>query len=412
MVVDFYLSLFCQDYFGTPEPPTDSKEVLVTDPPKIRIKHKSDPFVRNNLGPGHSLQTHSLDISASQAFPRTNHKKKLLKRPVGKVKSNRRSGFQTGKGNKSFLSNPRPGKRPHKIRITSAARPGGKSQAINRDLVPEAKVVTPGFYQTTASSILREVTIRPEVASNNIPNINVKQFENFADKKSVAQQKTFKKNPKLELKKFLSSGKFELNNRKLKPELSQRKKSEPGVFISNQDRPAGSGSSGDLLATQKTDLLDKLRSLTGGQVVAVTLDRVGKKSHIDTKRVHDEDGPDTSEVTIKPGETKDTSHEERGGVITDSIFENYPPQQQQQEGPDTEKISKPSKFQYYQSDVKKIKKRQHKRQDRQLRDFVNVREERRGSARDGDQRQNIVNVNEPKTKVAGRRVGVVSTLDR
>merc|ERR1711936_366118 len=63
-------------------------------------------------------------------------------------------------------------------------------------------------------------------------------------------------------------------------------------------------------------------------------------------------------------------------------------------------------------DVKRVKKRQHKRQDRQLRDFVSVRDERRGAARDGDERRNLVHVNEPKTKVAGRRVDVVSTLDR
>ena len=130
---------------------------------------------------------------------------------------------------------------------------------------------------------------------------------------------------------------------------------------------SSSGGGGDLLSAQKTDLLDKLRSLTGGQVVAVTLDRVGKKTHIDTRKDHDEDGPDTTEVTIKQRETKDTG--------TDSIFENYPPQ------PDPVGVSRPSKFQYYQSDVKRVKKRQHKRQDRQLRDFVSVRDERRGAAR-------------------------------
>lgn len=45
-------------------------------------------------------------------------------------------------------------------------------------------------------------------------------------------------------------------------------------------------------------------------------------------------------------------------------------------------VSQPSKFQYYQSDVKRVKKAgQHRRQDRQLRDFVSVREERRGTPR-------------------------------
>ena len=142
----------------------------MTDPPKIRIKHKSDPFVRNNPGPRLGLRTHTPNISASQPFPRTNHKKKILKRPATKV--NRRSGFQTGKGNKSFLTNPRPGKRPHKIRITSATRPlGNKSPATNRDLIPEdiskaSPIVTPGIYQTTASSIIREVTLRPEGSLN------------------------------------------------------------------------------------------------------------------------------------------------------------------------------------------------------------------------------------------------------
>ena len=357
----------------------------MTDPPKIRIKHKSDPFVRNNPGPRLGLRTHTPNISASKPFPRTNHKKKILKRPATKV--NRRSGFQTGKGNKSFLTNPRPGKRPHKIRITSAKRPlGNKSPATNRDLIPEdiskaSPVVTPGIYQTTASSIIREVTLRPEVSLNDFFLSNVKkvnQFENFADKKSVAQRKEFKKKPKLDFKRFLSPGKLELTNHdKLELELSQRKKSkEPDVVISNQDRPSSSDGGGDFLSAQKTDLLDKLRSLTGGQVVAVTLDRVGKKSHIDTKRDHDEDGPDTSEVTITQGETKamkDMSSQ-KAGTITESIFENYPPQEQ---GPMKVGVSKPSKFQYYQSDVK----RQHKRQDRQLRDFVNVREERRAAAR-------------------------------
>merc|ERR1711971_859539 len=314
-----------EDYFGTPEPPTaeDSKEVLVTDPPKIRIKHKSDPFIRNNPGPGPGLRTHSPNTSASQPFPRTNHKKKILKRPATKVKTNRRSGFQTGKGYKSFLTNPRPGKRPHKIRITSASRPlGDKPPPTNRDLIPEdiseasLSVVTPGIYQTTASSIIREVTLKPEVSLNDFSLSkvnNVNQFENFADKKSVAQRKAFKKKPKLDFKKFLSPGKLELNNHdKLEPELSQRKKSkEPDVVISNQGRPSSTDGGGGFLSAQKTDLLDKLRSLTGGQVVAVTLDRVGKKSHIDTKRDHDEDGPDTSEVTIKQRETKDMSSQKR-----------------------------------------------------------------------------------------------------
>ena len=364
----------------------------MTDPPKIRIKHKSDPFVRNNPGPRLGLRTHTPNISASQPFPRTNHKKKLLKRPASKVKANRRSGFQTGKGNQSFLTNPRPGKRPHKIRITSATRPlGDKPPATNRDLIPEdiskasPSVVTPGIYQTTASSIIREVTLRPEVSLNDFFSSKVKkvnQFENFADKKSLSQRKAFKKKPKLDFKKFISPGNLELNNHhELEPELSQRKKSkEPDVVISNQDRPSSSDGGGDFLSAQKTDLLDKLRSLTGGQVVAVTLDRVGKKSHIDTKRDHDEDGPDTSEVTITQGETKDMKDmsSQKAGTITESIFENYPPQEQ---GPLRVGVSKPSKFQYYQSDVKRVKKRQHKRQDRQLRDFVNVREERRAAAR-------------------------------
>ena len=275
------------------------------------------------------------------------------------------------------MANPRPGKRPHKIRIT---RPlGEQSQTTNRALVPEdtqklGSPVTPLVYQTTAASFIREVTLRPDVTSNDIPSINgknVNTFENFTDKKSFAQQKAFKKNPKLQ---FLSSGKIELSKDvKLKPELSQRKKFEPGVVISNQDRAASGGGGGDLLSTQKTDLLDKLRSLTGGQVVAVTLDRVGKKGHIDTKRSHDEDGSDSDEVTNKQRETKDTEE-----AFTDSIFESYPPQKEQ--GP-VDVSKKPSKFQYYQSDVKRIKKRQHKRQDRQLRDFVNVREERREADR-------------------------------
>ena len=314
----------------------------MTDPPKIRIKHKSDPFVRSKPGPGPTLRAQASNKSAIHPFPRTNLKKKLLKRPVTKVKTNKRSSFQSGKGNPSFLSNPRPGARPHKIRISTATRPwAAKPRITNRALVPaETEEVTPSivtqeYNPTTAASIIREVTVRPEVSIEDIPSTPANYFENFTDKKS-AHRKSFKKNPKLDFKELKLSVKSELTNHELQPEVLQDTQSETGLGIYNQDRVSSDGSGGSLLSAQKTDLLDKLRSLTGGQVVAVTLDRVGKKSRIDTKGDHDEDGADTiTEVTNKQRdrETKDTI--KKAGAVIQSIFENYPPEKEQVHGPVT-----------------------------------------------------------------------------
>merc|ERR1712064_269783 len=62
---------------------------------------------------------------------------------------------------------------------------------------------------------------------------------------------------------------------KLNPVASQDSvsKSDLSHLNSNNDDKVVSNQDSNILA-QKTDLLDKLRSLTGGQVVAVTLDRV------------------------------------------------------------------------------------------------------------------------------------------
>ena len=105
------MNILDQDYFGTPEPPMDAKqhtEAKITEPPKIRIKHKSDPFHKVNRW----KQQHQKN--------NPNPKKKLLRRPVSRVSADanpsKRSKFQGSGEEIKFVS--RPGKNPHKVRIS------------------------------------------------------------------------------------------------------------------------------------------------------------------------------------------------------------------------------------------------------------------------------------------------------
>ena len=102
------------------------------------------------------------------------------------------------------------------------------------------------------------------------------------------------------------------------------------------------------------ELLDTLRTLTGGQVVAVTLDRVaaseaaaGTQASLQILNRVDTDGPGDGGEDARP----------------QNVFKKY------------QKVaassSKPTQFKYYQSDSRRIQQvQQHKRQDRQLRDFA------------------------------------------
>ena len=102
------------------------------------------------------------------------------------------------------------------------------------------------------------------------------------------------------------------------------------------------------------ELLDTLRTLTGGQVVAVTLDRVaaseaaaGTQASLQILNRVDTDGPGGGGEDARP----------------QNVFKKY------------QKVaassSKPTQFKYYQSDSRRIQQvQQHKRQDRQLRDFA------------------------------------------
>ena len=72
----------------------------------LRIKHKSNPFV-------------------AAKHKSVNPQEKHIKRPAAKVKSNKRSSFHS-LGNKNFLSNPRPGQKPHKIRVSVKPKHQGR----------------------------------------------------------------------------------------------------------------------------------------------------------------------------------------------------------------------------------------------------------------------------------------------
>ena len=141
-----------QDYFGTPQP--DSQELVVTEPPKIRIKHKSDPFVKIRQGPPPGA-------SETENKIKVNLKKKLLKRPVTRLtqaQSPRSPGV-------TFLTNPRPGARPHKIRITATSSspapvPVTSAPVPVTSAPPALTSASPAARQTTAASSLRAVTVQ------------------------------------------------------------------------------------------------------------------------------------------------------------------------------------------------------------------------------------------------------------
>ena len=141
-----------QDYFGTPQP--DSQELVVTEPPKIRIKHKSDPFVKIRQGPRAGASENKNKI-------KVNLRKKLLKRPVTRL-SQAQSPRSSGA---SFLTNPRPGARPHKIRITAtssspAPAPVTSAPPALTSVQPTVTSASPAARQTTAASSLRAVTVQ------------------------------------------------------------------------------------------------------------------------------------------------------------------------------------------------------------------------------------------------------------
>ena len=120
----------------------------MTEPPKIRIKHKSDPFVKIRQGPRAAA-------SETENKIKVNLKKKLLKRPVTRLtpaQSPRSSGV-------SFLTNPRPGARPHKIRITATS---SSPAPVPVTSAPPALTSAPptAARQTTAASSLRAVTVQ------------------------------------------------------------------------------------------------------------------------------------------------------------------------------------------------------------------------------------------------------------
>ena len=130
-----------QDYFGTPQP--DFQELVVTEPPKIRIKHKSDPFVKISQGP-------PAGASESKNKIKVNLKKKLLKRPVTRLTK--------VKSSLPFLTNPRPGARPHKIRITATSSSPAPPPVTSAP--PPGTSASPAARQTTAASSLRAVTVQ------------------------------------------------------------------------------------------------------------------------------------------------------------------------------------------------------------------------------------------------------------
>ena len=78
----------------------------------LRIKHKSNPFV-------------------AAKHKSVNPQEKHIKRPAAKVKSNKRSSFHS-LGNKNFLSNPRPGQKPHKIRVSVKPKHQGRTSELYR----------------------------------------------------------------------------------------------------------------------------------------------------------------------------------------------------------------------------------------------------------------------------------------
>ena len=119
----------------------------MTEPPKIRIKHKSDPFVKIRQGP-------RAGASETKNKIKVNLKKKLLKRPVTRLTqahSPRSSGVP-------FLTTPRPGARPHKIRITATSSSHAPVPVTSAP--PTLTSASPAARQTTAASSLRAVTVQ------------------------------------------------------------------------------------------------------------------------------------------------------------------------------------------------------------------------------------------------------------
>ena len=130
-----------------------------------------------------------------------------------------------------------------------------------------------------------------------------------------------------------------------------RPRIQPESSVTDRD---GGHDGRDSSAVPGAELLDTLRTLTGGQVVAVTLDRVaaseaaaGTQASLQILNRVDTDGPGGGGEDARP----------------QNVFKKY------------QKVaassSKPTQFKYYQSDSRRIQQvQQHKRQDRQLRDFA------------------------------------------
>ena len=130
-----------------------------------------------------------------------------------------------------------------------------------------------------------------------------------------------------------------------------RPRIQPESSVTGRD---GGHKGQDSSAVPGAELLDTLRTLTGGQVVAVTLDRVaaseaaaGTQASLQILNRVDTDGPGGGGEDARP----------------QNVFKKY------------QKVaassSKPTQFKYYQSDSRRIQQvQQHKRQDRQLRDFA------------------------------------------
>ena len=138
-----------------------------------------------------------------------------------------------------------------------------------------------------------------------------------------------------------------------KAELVDHTKDGSELVTSKQDN--------NILA-QKEDLLNKLKSLTGGQVVAVTLDKVNKNK-IETHEYHkddaDKDVVTNKQVSMHKKKMMSSKKEEiNSDQKAENIFKNFQNNNQAS-----------SNFKFYQSDSKRVKKAQHKRQDRQLKDF-------------------------------------------
>ena len=117
------------------------------------------------------------------------------------------------------------------------------------------------------------------------------------------------------------------------------------------------------ILAKKEDLLNKLKSLTGGQVVAVTLDKVNK-NNIENHEYHkddaDKDVVTNKQVSLHKKKKMSSKKEEINSdhQKAENIFKNF-----------QNNYQAANNLKFYQSDSKRVKKAQHKRQDRQLKDF-------------------------------------------